>query len=79
MELARPLEQLEHEEAGAVLPFLADDLVERLEPLGGLPLIDVRELVLELVEVHLPGAYRIEPKHVVADRSRSPDWGSLSG
>ena len=52
VELARPLEQLEHEEPGAVLALAGDDLVERLEPLRGLRLVDVGELVLELVEVH---------------------------
>ena len=55
VQLAGPLEQLEHEEPGTALPFLADDLVERLQPFGRLALVDVRELMLEFVEVHLPG------------------------
>ena len=64
VQLARPLEQLEHEEPGAVLALVADDLVERLEPLRGLRLVDVGELVLEFVEVHrcwaAPGA--VDPR-----------------
>ena len=56
MELPGTLEQLVHQEAGAVVALFADDLVQGLEPVGGLALVAVRELVLELVEVHLSGA-----------------------
>jgi hypothetical protein len=52
LELARPLEQLVEEEPGARLAGLFDERIERLEPVGGLLRIDVRQLVLELVEVH---------------------------
>src|SRR4029077_17757900 len=50
--LARTLQQLEHQEAGSVLTLLVHDLVERVEPVLGLGLVDVGQLVLELVEVH---------------------------
>ena len=53
MELPRPLEQLEHEEPGAVLALAVDHLVERVEPFLGLGRVDVGQLVLEFVEVHL--------------------------
>ena len=56
LELARALEQLVDEEARAHLAFLGDDLVERGEPVLGLGRVDVRELVLEFVEVHAVGA-----------------------
>ena len=42
--LAGPLEQPEHEVAGAVAAALVDQRVERLEPLLGLVGIDVRQL-----------------------------------
>ena len=51
--LARALQQLEHQESGPVLALLVHDLVERVEPVLGLGLVDVGQLVLELVEVHL--------------------------
>ena len=50
--LARALQQLEHQESGPVLALLVHDLVERVEPVLGLGLVDVGQLVLELVEVH---------------------------
>ena len=50
--LAGALEQLEHQEPGAVLARLVQDLVERLEPLAGLGLVDVGQLLLEVVDVH---------------------------
>ncbi len=50
--LPRPLEQLEHQESGPVLALLVHHLIERIEPLLGLGLVDVGQLVLELVEVH---------------------------
>ena len=52
LELAGPLEQLEHEEPRAVLARLVQDLVQRLEPLPGLGLVDVGQLLLEVVDVH---------------------------
>ena len=50
--LACPLQQLVHQEAGAVLPLLVQDLVEGLDPVVGLGLVDVGELVLEIVDSH---------------------------
>ena len=47
------LEQLEHEEARAVLALEVDHLIERVEPVLGLGLVDVGQLVLELVGIHL--------------------------
>ena len=52
VELARALEQLVDEEAGAALALLLDDLVEGGEPFLGLGRVDVGQLVLEFVEVH---------------------------
>ena len=52
MELACPLEQLEHQEPGAVLALVSHDLVEGIEPFLGLARVDVGQLMLELVEVH---------------------------
>src|SRR4029079_19156827 len=40
------------DEPGAGLALLGDDLVERREPVLGLVRVDVRQLVLELVEIH---------------------------
>ena len=51
--LAGPLQQLEHQEPGAVLALLVQDLVQGVEPLLGLDLIEVGQLVLEVVEMHL--------------------------
>jgi hypothetical protein len=48
----RPLHQLVEEVLGAGFPFALDDAVESLDPLGGLLRVDVRELLLELVEEH---------------------------
>ena len=55
MQLASPLEQLEHEEPGTVLALVADDLIERFEPLRSLCFIDVGQLMLEFVEIHGAG------------------------
>ena len=52
LELAGALEELVDDEPGACLAFLGDDLVERREPVLGLVRVDVRQLVLELVEIH---------------------------
>ncbi len=52
LELPGPLEQLEHEEPRAVLARLVQDLVQRLEPLPGLGLVDIGQLLLEVVDVH---------------------------
>ena len=52
MQLPGALEQLVQEEAGALVAFLAVDLVERIQPLLGLGRVDVGQLLLELVEVH---------------------------
>ncbi len=52
LELAGALEELVDDEPGARLAFLGDDLVERREPVLGLVRVDVRQLVLELVEIH---------------------------
>ena len=55
LQLARALEQAEEEEAGAVRAGLLHDRVERVDPLLRLDRVDVRQLLLELVEdlVHL--------------------------
>ena len=50
--LAGPLQQLVHQEPGAVLALLVQDLVQRVEPLAGLDLVDVGQLLLEVVDVH---------------------------
>ena len=50
--LAGPLQELVHDEAGAIGALLVDDVVERRDPVPGLVRIDVRQLVLELVRVH---------------------------
>ena len=52
LQLAGPLEQLAHEEAGAGLALGVDDGRQRVEPLLGLFGIDVRELVDEPVDDH---------------------------
>ena len=53
LELAGTLQELVHQEARALLAFLGDHLVEGVDPVVGLDLVDVRQLVLELVEVHV--------------------------
>ena len=52
LELAGAFQQLVDKEPGSGLPGLVDDLVERFEPFLGFVRVDVRQLVLELVEVH---------------------------
>ncbi len=52
VQLAGTLEQLVEQEAGALVAFLAVDLVQRIQPLLRLGRVDVGQLVLELVEVH---------------------------
>ena len=52
LELAGALQQLVDDKPGSGLPGLLDDLVERFEPFLGFVRVDVRQLVLELVEVH---------------------------
>ncbi len=52
LELASALEQLVDDEPGARLALVGHDLVERAHPVLGLVGIDVRELVLEFIEVH---------------------------
>jgi len=52
MKLASPLEDLVKQEAGALVPLLAVDLVQRVQPLLGFGRIDIGQLVLELVDVH---------------------------
>ena len=52
LELAGSLEELVDEEARARLTGLLDDLIERLHPVLGLVRVDVRQLMLEFVEVH---------------------------
>ena len=53
LELAGALEELVDDEAGPGLALVGDHLVERLEPVLGLLGVDVGELMLELVEIHL--------------------------
>ncbi len=53
LELARPLEQLVDDESGARLAFLGHDLIEGRDPVVGLVGVDVGQLVLELVEIHV--------------------------
>ncbi len=52
MQLPSALQQLVQQEAGALVPSLAVDLVEGIQPLLRLGGVDVGQLVLELVEVH---------------------------
>ena len=61
LELAGTLQQLVDEEPGTGLAGLADDLVERFEPFLCFVRVDVRQLVLELVEVH---GIRTAPRRV---------------
>ena len=67
VQLAGALEQLVDQVAGAVGAFLLDHGVERLDPLLGLGRVDVRQLLLELVEdfvhraIHCPPWYRPMP------------------
>ena len=52
VELAGPLQELVHDEAGAIGALLVHQVVERGDPVVGLARIDIRQLVLELVRVH---------------------------
>src|SRR5215216_2971083 len=73
MELAGALEQLVDEESRPALALLLDELVERGDPLRGLLRIDVRKLVLELVEVHralVSGSGGFEPERGLEDLRR---------
>jgi hypothetical protein len=58
VELAGPLQELVHDEAGAIGTFLVDKVVERGDPVSGLARIDVRQLMLELVRVHGEHSWR---------------------
>ena len=62
LELARSLEQLEQQEPGPRLALLIDDVVERADPVARLLLVEIGQLVLELVEVHL-AARRLGDSH----------------
>ena len=74
LELAGALEQLVDEEPRAALAFLLDDLVERGDPVVGLVRVDVGQLVLELVEIHVvrPVGRAPESRRRVVSRV----WGS---
>jgi hypothetical protein len=48
--LAGTLQELVHQEPGAVLALLVEDLVEAIDPILGLVLVVVGELVLEVVD-----------------------------
>ncbi len=61
LELAGALQQLVDEKPGTGLAGLLDDLVERFHPFLGFVRVDVRQLVLELVEVH---GIRTAPRRV---------------
>ena len=50
MALTRPFQQLQHDIAGTVATTVLDHPVERLQPLGGLPRIRVREVRRQAVE-----------------------------
>ena len=50
LELAGALQEPEQDEAGALRAGRLDQGIERVEPLRGLDRVDVRELLLELVE-----------------------------
>jgi hypothetical protein len=52
VKLASPLEDLVEQVASALVAFLAVNLVEGVQPLLRFCWIDVRQLVLELVDVH---------------------------
>ena len=73
LELARPLQELEQQEPRPGLALLVDDVVERADPVDRLLLVDVGQLVLELVEVHL--AARLAASTVM----RAPRGGSSAG
>ncbi len=84
--LAGPLQQLVHQEAGAVLALLVQDLVQGVEPLAGLDLVDVGQLLLEVVDVHrgsvdawatlARAAIRVAPMD--ARRGRRPRCGRVA-
>ena len=50
VQLAGALQEPEQDEAGTLRPGSLDEGIERVEPLRGLDRVDVRELLLELVE-----------------------------
>jgi hypothetical protein len=62
LELACALQQLVDEEPGTGFAGLLDDLVEGFHPILGFVRVDVRQLVLELIEVH---GIRTAPRGVV--------------
>ena len=72
LELARPLQELEQQESRPGLALLLDDVVERADPVDRLLLVDVGQLVLELVEVHLGARLR-------STVMRAPPGGSCRG
>src|SRR5690606_198261 len=78
-EHARPLHELVEDVLRAGSPFPLDQAVERLDPLAGLLRIDVRKLLLELLEIHasIPrvAGLRAYPPNMDSGRAGS----SLSG
>ena len=72
MELPRALQELVDEEPGPGLPGLPDHLVERVHPLLGLIGVDIGQLMLEFVEVHVGvAAPRRDRMGYPVERSRS--------
>jgi hypothetical protein len=70
VELAGPLQDLEEQESGALVPLLAVDLVEGIEPFPRLGRIDIRQLMLELVEVHGSSVLRMGRRERSSSRNQ---------
>ena len=73
VELTSAFEQLVQEEAGAFVALLAVNLVQRIQPFLGLGGIDVGQLVLELVVVHVSGPSRGPRRYSGLTPSGRPD------
>ncbi len=72
LELSGSLQELEDDEAGALEASLLDDGVEGVDPLLRLGGVDVRQLLLELVEDLVHGPYGSRPAKVGDRRARFP-------
>ena len=70
--LPGPLEQAQHDVAGALGAALVDDAVERLDPLAGLLGVDVRKLARQAVADHRALAFRGHRHSSMSVSDRAP-------
>jgi hypothetical protein len=79
LELTGALEQFVDDESGAIGAGVIDDRVERVDPFLGLDRIDVRELLLELVEDLFDRLVHVRPMvQTDADRWRDGSWPAVA-